>query len=66
MTPKAFAHLNVATLPEKYRDVEFVPSVELYLNMSDGWTKEECDNTAYIVEIDDMNEMLLKMEYFLP
>jgi hypothetical protein len=54
VTYKAFSRINTDTIPEAYKDYEIVPTSDIYMNMLGGWTEDECDNVAYIVERSEM------------
>jgi CTP:phosphocholine cytidylyltransferase-like protein len=56
MTPKAAANFSKENF-EYLRDKEItiVESNDIYLNMLEGWTEEECDAVAYIVSEDTWN-----------
>jgi hypothetical protein len=55
MTPKAASRFDEAILPDWCKQFEIVPTADIYINMMDEWTEEECDNIAYIVEKDALD-----------
>lgn len=65
LTPKALSRLDVSVIPEEYKDYEFVAEPLIYANMSGGWSEEDCDNVAYIVER-SVNEQRALFEVIKP
>lgn len=57
VTPTSFDKVK-DKLSAKYSDIEIISSTDIYINMTGGWTSEECDNTAYIVEREPMERKL--------
>lgn len=59
LTPKALSRLDVSVIPEEYKDYEFVAEPLIYANMSGGWTEDDCDSVAYIVERSSNEQYIL-------
>lgn len=61
MTPKTYIKAVNEGCPKMLQSLidkgaQLVPTTEIYINMMGGWTEDQCDNTAYIVQ--DENETI--------
>jgi hypothetical protein len=58
VTPKAYSDLlkdkdKLDRLLTKHNaELRFTP--DIYINMMEGWTEEECDSVAYLVDVDSI------------
>lgn len=50
-TFNAYTKFNLKELEKKFDEpIKIQPTMWIYMNMMDGWTEEQCDNVAYIVD----------------
>lgn len=66
VTPKAFVTIDVASkIPADLQDIEILPTHNVYMNMMSGWTSDECDGVAYIVEREHFERPLFSISEFV-
>ncbi len=51
LTPKAYSRLELGHYIKNLEElgIEVCTTPMVYMNMSEGWTEEECDNAVYIM-----------------
>jgi hypothetical protein len=57
--PNHYVHELLA----KY-NAELVVTDLIYMNMGSGWTEDECDNVAYLTDIENMEPLKFKKPEF--